>query len=370
MEEHFLYRQIAEDIRQEILNGRLQPGDRLPSIREMMKRWKCTPGTVQRAYRELSDQELVTSRPGQGTHVSRRMDPARLHSQSMLRQARMIHQAEEFLLEAITAGYEPGEVLDAVNLALDRWRVLNMVAAEDENDVKETLVFYGSHDLALIWVSNHMKAISPGLNIELNFTGSLGGLLGLAEGRANMAGAHLLDAETGEYNTPFVRRLFPGQRMLLVRLVDRSLGLILPQGNPQNIQSVVDLTRTGIRFANRQAGSGTRVWLDNALRQLNVSPEQIQGYPIQLGTHSEAARQVADGAADVVIGLESAAQAFDLAFVPLLQEPYDLVFHAGTAEQPPVRRLLDWIASPQGKKDLARLAGYNTDHSGELRVVE
>src|SRR5512136_1565966 len=118
MEEPFLYRQVADAIRQKILRGELKPGDRLPSVRAMKAKWGCTVGTVQRAYQELAAQGLVTSHAGQGTRVVGH-GPAR--DDTPLRRAALVHRAEAFLLEVLTAGYSAGEVEDAIRQALDRW---------------------------------------------------------------------------------------------------------------------------------------------------------------------------------------------------------------------------------------------------------
>ena len=116
MEEPFLYRQVAEAIRQKILRGELKPGDRLPSVRALKAQWGCTVGTIQHAYQELARQGLVTSRAGQGTRVVDRL-PAQPDS-SPLRTAALLHRAEAFLLEVLTAGYTPAEAEEAVRLAI------------------------------------------------------------------------------------------------------------------------------------------------------------------------------------------------------------------------------------------------------------
>jgi GntR family transcriptional regulator len=124
MDDSFLYRRISEDIRQEILKGKLQPGDRLPSIRALVKQWNCTPGTIQRAYQELSRQGLVISQAGKGTHVSNELDLSTLRPLGSLRRAGMVNRAEAFLLEALTLGYDLEEIQQAIYLAMDRWRAI------------------------------------------------------------------------------------------------------------------------------------------------------------------------------------------------------------------------------------------------------
>ena len=171
MEDSHLYQQIVNAIRQQILSGRLQPGDRLPSIREMTVEWGCTPGTVQRAYHELAIQELVVSRPGQGTHVVHQLPRER--DDTPLRRAGLVHRAQSFLLEVLTAGYTTGEVETALQLALDQWRV---ISEQPSPAIQGKLRFVGSHDLALAWIAAHFPEIAPHYSLELQFSGSLGGL--------------------------------------------------------------------------------------------------------------------------------------------------------------------------------------------------
>ena len=151
MEESFLYRQIADAVRKQILQGALKPGERLPSVRAMMSQWNCTIGTAQRAYQELVRQGLVTSRAGQGTRI---VDKLPMLNETPLRKAALIHRAEAFLLEVLTAGYTPSDVEEAVCQALDRWRV---VEQEVSRPASQTLRFIGSHDLAVAWLALKMR---------------------------------------------------------------------------------------------------------------------------------------------------------------------------------------------------------------------
>jgi putative molybdopterin biosynthesis protein len=367
MDESYLYQRIAIEIREEILAGRLQPGDRLPPVRTLMRQWNCTPGTIQRAYRALAAEGLIVSQAGKGTHVSSQVDSRRLQAQVPLRRASMVHRAETFLLESITAGYALEEIQQSFGLALDHWRSLQAeIPAVTE---PHTVRFSGSHDTAVTWLAGHIGELLAGLTIQLNFTGSLGGLMALAEGKADLAGSHLWDAQTGTYNEPFVRKLFPGKKMLLVHLAKRNLGFITAPGNPLHIHSIQDLARPGIRLINRQSGSGTRVWLDTVLQQAGIDPKRILGYADEKATHSEVAREIAENRADVGVGLESAAQAFGLGFEGLTQEDYDLVAYAAQAEQAPLADLLDGLRSDSLKQQLPSLQGYDFSRMGERRVL-
>ena len=364
MDEAYLYQKIAGSIRQEVLDGSLKAGDRLPSVRAMAARWDCTIGTVQRAYQELAQHGLVTSRAGQGTRIVERLPE---QEDTPLRKASLIHRAEAFLLEVLTAGYAPDDVEGAVQMALDRWRAV--VAAPDAPG-GEQLRFAGSHDLAITWLATHFAEIAPGYHLQLNFSGSLGGLIALAEGKADLAGCHLWDEQTGDYNLPFVRRLLPGRRTALITLAHRRLGLIVPAGNPAGVQSLQDLSRPELNFANRQSGAGTRVWLDANLNRLGIPADQVRGYSNEMLTHSDLARAIAEGRADLGLGLEASARALGLDFIFQVSERYDLVVPSECFSHPALAAMRDWLASDAARAALARLAGYDPRQTGQVAWVE
>ena len=266
-----LYLQIAELIRQEIIYGSLGAGDPLPPVRAMAARWQCTVGTVQRAYAELAREGLVTSRPGQGTRIT--STTAERPDRTPLRRATLANQVERFLLDTMAAGYQADEVEQALRMALDRWHALAQTTAIAPEHV---LRFAGSHDPAVSLVAARFGEIAGGATLRLSFSGSLGGLIALAQGEADLAGCHLWDAATDTYNTPFVQRLLPGRRVLLLTLAHRRLGLVLAPGNPAGIAGLPDLARAGVRFVNRQPGAGTRVWLDAQLHRLGIDPGQAE----------------------------------------------------------------------------------------------
>ena len=359
-----LFQEIAESIREAILSGALRPGDELPPVREMSAQWRCAPGTVQRAYQELAAGGLVVSRPGQGTRVAAPAPPA---PSSPLRQAALVHRAESFLLGALAEGYAPGEIEGAVRQALDRWRgVADVLPAPPQT----VLRFAGSHDPAVSALAARFDTLAPGCALEIAFTGSLGGLIALAEGKADLAGCHLWDAETDTYNRPFVRRLLPGRRVALLTLAHRRLGLIVPPGNPLGLVALPDLARPGLRFLNRQAGAGTRVWLDAQLGRLGLAPSHIQGYEDRVATHEEIARAVAEGRADAGLGVETAALSYGLGFVGLTTERYDLAIPGEVWESAPVQQLAAWLATDEARADIAALGGYETGATGRVEWGE
>lgn len=363
MDETPLYHRIAESIRQDILNGNLKPGDRLPTIREMTVKWNCTQGTIQRAYQELSRQGLITSHVGQGTNVIANITTDK---SAPLRRAALINRAEAFILEVLTAGYSPPEVEIAIQLAWDRWRVLEQSSSPLP---KQILRFSGSHDLAITWLAAHFPEINPGSNLQLTFSGSLGGLIALSEGQADIAGSHLWDSDNQTYNTPYIRRLFPGQQIVTLNLAYRRLGWILPPGNPMQFQDFSQLVHPDICFINRQMGSGTRVWLDAQIRNRGLDPGLINGYTNAVCTHTEVAHAVAVGQANVGVGLEASAHLYGLDFIFLVREPYDLVILPHVFNSHPFQSLLSWLSSPGTKQAIASLGGYEVQRTGQVEWI-
>jgi putative molybdopterin biosynthesis protein len=367
LEESYLYHQIADSIRQAILTGSLKPGDRLPSVRQLCEQWNCTPGTIQHAYRELAREGLVVSQAGRGTQVAGVVPQAKAQAQNTLRRAALVNRAEIFLLEALTGGYQLDEIQRAMDMAMDRWRSLS---AEPTAPASECLRFAGSHDMVVNELARFFFGkITAGVRLELVYLGSLGGLMALAEGKADLAGCHLWDAESDTYNWPFIQRLLPGKAVTVVTLAHRRIGLILSPGNPKQICSLAELTGSGIRFVNRQPGSGTRVWLDAQLAMLKVSYRQIDGYEDERLTHSDVARAVAEGQADVGLGLETAAAAYGLDFFYLNEEQYDLVMLQETARRPEVQDLIRWLQSDEGKQFIDRHPGYGSQSAGQVKTI-
>jgi len=224
---------------------------------------------------------------------------------------------------------------------------------------KPAIVFSGSHDLALERIS---AQIADHLTLLTLPVGSLDGLVNLRQGLCQLSGAHLLD-KSGEYNAPFVRHLFPDRLMDLVTLAYRTQGLMLAPGNPKGVRSAANLAQTDLRFINRNPGSGTRLWLDSELERLGISPKSIDGYEQVVNTHTECARAIAGGKADAALGLQASALQFNLDFIPLFEERYDLVLPREQEES--LAPLLDYIQTNTFRQTISTLTGYTTTHSGE-----
>ena len=220
--------------------------------------------------------------------------------------------------------------------------------------------------MALDLLASHLHAFAPAARLVSANVGSLGGLLALKRGDAHLAGTHLLDEETGEYNRPFVERLLPDLDIVLVNLAYRDQGLIVPRGNPQNFHDLVDLTRPNVRFVNRQKGSGTRVLLDYHLKQHGISPEQIDGYEREEFTHMAIAAAILSGTATVGLGILAAARALGLDFVPLFKERYDLAVPPQHWESDLLAPLWQTVTSPAYRQAVAELGGYDVTQMGQV----
>lgn len=230
--------------------------------------------------------------------------------------------------------------------------------------VERTLVVVGSHDITLDVIANLLKKYDPEVTLASTNVGSLGGLLTLRKGNAHLAGSHLLDPETGEYNISYIRRYLPGVEVELVNLVYREQGLIVARGNPKGIQGLGDLTRPDVSFVNRQGGSGTRILLDWQLKKLGLDPRTISGYEREEYTHMAVAVDVLSGTADAGMGIYAAAQALALDFLPVITERYDFVIPAVHLETPLVQTLLHVVCSQEFKDQVMALGGYDVRETG------
>lgn len=228
------------------------------------------------------------------------------------------------------------------------------------------LLAIGSHDNTLDLIDSLLRCKDSRFHLTSAHVGSLGGLLALSRGQAHLAGTHLLDSETGIYNRRAIREYLPDLPTALVRLVDREQGLIVPRGNPAGIKDLKSLADSGLRFINRQKGSGTRVLLDYLLGKENIARANLMGYQDEEYTHMNVAQAVLSGKADAGLGVRAAANALGLDFIPVGSEEYDLAIPIKYMEDERIQALLEVIRSPEFKNMVERLGGYGTSKTGEL----
>ncbi len=232
--------------------------------------------------------------------------------------------------------------------------------------LKNTLVVIGSHDPLLDEVGNLLHMADPGLYMSSSHVGSMGGIMAVRRGEAHAAGCHLLDTETGRYNVSFLRKYFPNGGVKLIRCVGRNQGLMVAAGNPLGIRSFSDIARPGLRYVNRQKGSGTRILADYLCKENGLVQDSIYGYDREELTHTSVAAQIAGGSADAGMGIYSAAKLYGLDFLPICIEEYDLLIPDGAYETPLVQRLLAVLKSDAFRDKLMDMGGYTLDRPGQI----
>jgi putative molybdopterin biosynthesis protein len=232
--------------------------------------------------------------------------------------------------------------------------------------IENTIVIVGSHDNTLDVLADQLRAGDAALTLSSSHVGSMGGLMAVKRGVCHLAGSHLLDTQTGEYNLAYIKRYLPDVPVRLVNLVMRDQGLIVPKGNPKGIRGIKDLARDDIVFINRQGGSGTRILLDYRLGEVGLSPERINGYTTEEFTHMNVAVAVLSGTADAGLGIYAAANALGLDFVPVVTEQYDLVIPLAHLESKNIRTLLDTINTATFRQRVEALGGYSTEKTGTI----
>lgn len=238
--------------------------------------------------------------------------------------------------------------------------------AFDHVPAADSIIFCGQ-DVILDILTRHLERTVSGIRFLRNHAGSMNGLLALYHGNANAVTAHLWDSDTDSYNLPYVRRLLPGHRALLINLAYRLEGFYVAKGNPRNITAWQDLTQSGIRLVNREKGAGARVLLDEKLRVLGIRHSSITGYHHEEMSHLAVASAVARGDADVGVGIEKAAQQVSgIDFIPLQKERLDLIIRQEDAERPQFRALLSLIRSQAFRREVQGVGGYDLTQTGDI----
>jgi len=252
-----------------------------------------------------------------------------------------------------TEGYEAGEEI-SVRLLCNPAKLGN------------TLVVIGSHDPLLDELADMMHLENGKVYMSSAHVGSMGGIMAVRRGEAHAAGCHLLDTATGKYNLSFMKKYFPRGGVRLIRCVGRQQGLMVAKGNPLNIQKFSDIAGDGIRYVNRQKGSGTRILTDYLCKQENLDVNTIYGYDREELTHTSVAAQIVSGSADVGMGIYSAAKLYDLDFIPICIEEYDLIIPDHAWDTPQVQQMIATLKSEEFKNKILSLGGYTVENPGEI----
>lgn len=235
------------------------------------------------------------------------------------------------------------------------------------DSIRNTVVCIGSHDNSLDLLANCLRHRYPEMSLSSAHVGSMGGLMALKRGEAHIAGTHLLDEESGEYNAPYLKRFLPDCPVILINLAYRQQGFVVKKGNPKGIRTFHDLVRDDVVFVNRQAGSGTRLLLDKHLRDLAIDPDRIAGYDRDEYTHLAVASAVLTGLADTGLAVLSSARALDLDFIPVAEERYDLAIPEAYFGQPIIQRLLSVIREDAAfRESVLAMGGYDLRDMGTI----
>lgn len=260
--------------------------------------------------------------------------------------------------------------IDALSEGLMKGDEVTALLLRRLEDIEGGILAVGSHDISLDLLSGDLSLFHPGYSLASVNVGSLGGIMALKNGECHMAGTHLLDSDTGDYNIWAVKKYLKDLPVSIITLAHRTQGLIVPKGNPEGISSISDLTRNGVTFANRQRGSGTRILLDYHLKKLDIEPGKIEGYDREEFTHMNVAVRVFGGRASCGLGIAAAAHALDLDFIPVDEERYDLVIPLKFREDGRVRALIDVLNKDEFIKKVGALEGYDTRETGKELIIE
>ncbi len=250
------------------------------------------------------------------------------------------------------------------NEGVDRGGTVNVLLYRSLDEIRRTAVITGSHDPMLDLLAGHLAERYPGSRLASASVGSLGGLVALGRGETHLAGMHLLDEATGEYNLPYLQRQLKGRSLRVINFAYREQGLLVPAGNPAGVRGLEDLAR--LRYVNRQRGAGTRVLLDFLLKSRDLDPAAIAGYGHEEYTHMAVAGAVASGVADCGMAVRSAAIALGLDFISIGWERYDLVVPATQLEHPVVKQVLSIVNSGEFRSALGAQPGYDVRETGTV----
>ena len=232
--------------------------------------------------------------------------------------------------------------------------------------LQNTLVVIGSHDPLLDELGDMLHLSNPELYMSSSHVGSMGGIMAIRRGEAHAAGCHLLDTGDGSYNRSFMRKYFPKGNVKLIRCVGRQQGLMVAKGNPLHIQKFADIAGENVRYVNRQKGSGTRILTDYLCKQGNLDTSAIYGYDREELTHTSVAAQIVSGSADAGMGIYSAAKLYDLDFIPICVEEYDLIIPDHAWETPMVQQMIATLKSDAFREQILAMGGYTVENPGEI----
>jgi len=239
-------------------------------------------------------------------------------------------------------------------------------ARQKSRRIEGGLLASGSNDPILDMLQTSVKKSYPEFYIFSANTGSTDGLKALNMGYTDIAWSHLFDPKTGEYNIPFLPQYLPNMKPVVVNLFRRDLGFVVAPKNPFQIRGFENLTQKGIRFVNRQKGSGTRVLLDQHLKRLQISPAKINGYGKEVYTHFEVGLSILSKEADVGVATVAVSKLLGLPFIPITQESFDMILDQPTFFEKGVQAFMEVLNSQEFRSRVERLGSYDFKNSGKV----
>lgn len=244
---------------------------------------------------------------------------------------------------------------------------VKVILRDSMEQIKNTLLFIGSHDPLVDEISKILVQRNSRYILSSAHVGSMGGIQAIRRGEAHLAGIHLLNEKDGSYNQSFVTKYFPNGEASLIECVGRTQGIMVAQKNPKNITNIFSLCNPDIRYVNRQKGSGTRILFDYLCKKEGIATDSINGYPHEEFTHNDVAKLIAKGEADAGMGVHAAAKLYDLDFIPIYNEQYDLLIPDTMKNHPGILEIIDILKSAEFAEKAAMLGGYTLNKPGLSR---
>ncbi len=257
-------------------------------------------------------------------------------------------------------------IIPANSLGFEQDETVEIELYRPQSEIHSNLLAAGSHDLIIDLLGTAIKERDPLMSLTSSHLGSMGGIAAIGRDQAHLAGIHLFDPATKEYNRPYIKKLLPDKKVRLVNLTYRMQGWIVPRGNPDRIENIEDLVTKKLAFINRQKGAGTRVLFDHLLREAGFSPDKVNGYEREEHTHLNVAAAVAAGTASVGLGILPAAKAFNLDFIPMVEERYDLLLSDAFYKGREARLLFSIITDQSFQQKIEDLGGYSMRDAGKV----
>lgn len=256
-------------------------------------------------------------------------------------------------------------VIPSTQLGYEQGEYVELELLKPLEEIKDSIVFIGSHDLTLDILSSQLKKVKRTAKLMSSHVGSLAGIMAIKKGEAHVAGIHLLDPETKEYNRSYIKKFLANEDVVLYPFLKRKQGWLLPEGNPLQINTVKDISEKQVQFVNRQKGAGTRILFDLLLRETGINADEITGYDREMFSHLSVAAEVKGNRKACGLGIYPAARSMGLDFIPVADEHYDLLMTRAFFESDQGQSIIEIIQSQEFKESVEKIGGYSIEENPE-----